>query len=89
MRQLGRAKAQEIRVARRTMRDIEPQVEQQRAFQQELVGVRRDAEPVQQTLERIAGQDQIEVLLGVACAIEQSGAHRGGYVALVHDRLSM
>jgi hypothetical protein len=89
MRDLGRAEAQQIGVACRTMRDVEPQVEQQRTFQQELVGVGGDAEPVKQALKRIAGQDQIEVLPGLAGAVEQAGAHRGGHVALVHDRLSM
>ena len=76
-------------VARRTVRYVEPQVEKQRTFQDELVGVRRDAQPIEQALKGVASQDQIEVLPGLACAIEQLGAYRGGYVALVHDRLSM
>src|SRR5690606_32500836 len=45
VRQLGRAKAQEIRVARRTMRDIEPQVELQLAFHHEPDGRSTDVEP--------------------------------------------
>jgi len=70
------------------MWDVEPQVEQQRAFQQEPVGVEGDAEPVKQALERIPGQDQIEVLPGLAGAVEQAGAYRGGGVAAAHVRLS-
>jgi hypothetical protein len=73
--QLGRAKAQEIRIARRAMWNVEPQVEQQCPFQQELIGVGGDAESVQQALEGIAGQDEIEVLPGLASAVEQAGPH--------------
>ena len=80
---------QKVRIPRWPVRDVEPQAEQQCAFQQELVGMGRDAEPVQQPLKGVAGQDQIEVLSGLAGAGEQASPHRSGRVALVHDRLSM
>ncbi len=89
MRQLARAKTQEIRVTRRAMGNVEPQVEQQRPFQQELIGVWGDAEPVQQALERVAGQDEIEVLPGLPSAVEQAGAHGSRQVSSAHGRLSM
>ena len=45
----------------------------------------RDAEPVQQPLKGVAGQDQIEVLLGLAGAGEQASPHRSGRVALSEE----
>jgi hypothetical protein len=89
VRQLCRAKTQEIGVTRRAMWNVEPQAEQQRPFQQELTGVGGDAEPVQQTLEGIAGQDEIEVLPGLASAVEQTCPHGSREVSSGHDRLSM
>ena len=88
---LAKGVAIEVGVLRqcRPMRDVEPQVEQQRAFQQELVGMGRDTKPVQQPLKGVAGQDQIEVLPGLAGAGEQASPHRSSRVALAHDRLSM
>ena len=53
--------------------------------EQKLVGMGRGAEPVQQPLKGVAGQDQIEVLSGLAGAGEQSGPHRSGRVALSEE----
>lgn len=89
VRQLGRAKTQKIGVTRRAMWNVEPQIEQQRSFQQELTGVGGDAEPVQQALEGITGQGEIEVLPGFTSTVEQAGPHGSCQVSSAHHRLSM
>jgi hypothetical protein len=38
------------------MRHVEPEIEEQSAFQQEMVGVAGDADPIQQALDRVARQ---------------------------------
>jgi hypothetical protein len=57
------------------MRDVEPQVKKQCAFQKKLIGVLRDADPVQQSLNRIAREDQVEILPDLAGAVEQTGTY--------------
>lgn len=54
-------------------------------MEQELVGMGRGAEPVQQPLKGVAGQDQIEVLSGLAGAGEQAIPHRSSRVALSEE----
>jgi len=89
VRQLRRAESQKVGVPGWAMRNVEPQVKQQRPLQQELVGVVRDADPVKQALNGVAGEDQIEILFGLAGTVEQARTHRCRDAALVHDRLSM
>ncbi len=45
----------------RTMRNIEPQIEQQCAFEYKLVTTFRDAHTVKHAFQRIAGEQQVEV----------------------------
>ena len=89
VRQLRRAESQEVCVPGWAVRNVEPQVKQQGALKQELIGVLRDADPVQQALNRVARQDQIEILLGLTGAVEQTCTHGCRDVSIVHDRLSM
>lgn len=57
------------------MWNVEPQVKQQGTLEQKLIRVLRDADPVQQPLNRIAREDQVEILLGLAGAVEQTGTY--------------
>lgn len=54
VRQLCRAESQKISIPGWAMWDVEPQVKQQGTLEQELIRVLRDADPVQQPLNRIS-----------------------------------
>jgi hypothetical protein len=49
-----------------------PSIKKQRAFQKKLIRVLRAANPVQQSFNRIAREDQVEILLGFAGSVEQT-----------------
>lgn len=55
------------------MWNVEPQVEQQGTLEQKLIRVLRDADTVQQPLNRIARENQVEILAGLAGVAEQTG----------------
>ncbi len=78
------AEAEQVHVARRALRHIEPQVEQQCALEKKMLCMPRNAQAVQQPLQRIAGEHQREVPLFGASLVEQLGAHRGSNIASVH-----
>ena len=59
-------------------------MEQQRALEQEMVCVRRDAQTVQQPFQRIAGEHQREVAFFGTGLVEQFGAHGGSNIAPIH-----
>ncbi len=90
---LGGAEAQQVGIVRRAMRYVEPDVEQQRTFEQELTLLLRNAQAVKDALQRVAGQQQVEVESFGAGLVEQPGANRRGnsapaLVRFVHARLS-
>ena len=66
-----RAESEEIGVARWTMRRVEPEGQQQRTLEQELLRMRRDRQPRHQALQTIAGHDLVEVpLRGVGMVLQ-------------------
>ena len=71
------------------MRHVEPEIEEQSAFQQEMVGVAGDADPIQQGLDRLARQHQAEVLASLPRPGEKARTHRCADISPCHDRLSM
>ena len=73
VRQLCRAESQKISIPGWAMWNVEPQVKQQGACEQKLIRVLRDADTVQQPLNRIASENQVEILAGLAGAVEQIG----------------
>src|SRR5690606_2224250 len=89
VRQLCRAESQKINIPGWAMWNVEPQVKQQGTLEQKLICVLRDADPVQKPLNRIAREDQVEILLGFASAVEQTCSYRCRHVSFAHDKLSM
>jgi hypothetical protein len=65
----GWPEAEQINIARRPVRLIESQVEEQRAHQQELICPWRHAHSIQQPFQVISRQDQVEVGPLSACAV--------------------
>jgi len=68
-RQARRSEAKQVDVPGWPVRLVEPQVEEERPLQQELIGPGRHAQTVQQPLERIPRQDQVEVRPVGTCAV--------------------
>ena len=69
------AKSEQVEVARRAMKLTFPQHEKQRALEDEVVAVRRDAKPVEQPLGGVAAEDELEILTTLAREIEQPLPH--------------
>jgi hypothetical protein len=68
---------------------IGPDAEEHCTLEDELVAVRRTAEPVEESLDDVAGQDELKVLALLAGQVRQPVAHRRGQVAgpvLAHVR---
>jgi hypothetical protein len=62
------------------MRVPVPELEQQGAFEQEVLSLVGNRKPVQQTFEAVAREDQVEVLLRCIRVLLQSRTDRGGAV---------
>ena len=75
VRQLCPDESQKISIPGWAMWKVEPQVKQQGTLEQKLIRMPRDADPVQKSLNRITCDDQVEILLGLAGAVEQTGTY--------------
>ena len=74
------AEAQQVGVACRPVRLVVPELEQQRALEQEVRCVLGDGQPVQQAFQAVPGQGQVEVLLRRVGVLLEPGADRRGAV---------
>lgn len=63
------------------MRIASPQLEQFRAFQDELVAIRGEAEPVEQPFPSVPRKKVLVVIAAFASKAQQSVANGGGYVS--------
>ena len=72
VRQFRRAKSQKVGVPGWAMWYIEPQVKQQGSLERKLIRVAGNADPVQQTLNRVTGEYEVEILPGLTGPIEQA-----------------
>ena len=79
----GIPETQQIHIARGAVGFVEPGDQQHRAFQHEALTVWRQAQAVQQALQRIAGQQQVHRLASRMRQVQQALAHGGADVALV------
>src|SRR5690606_1928682 len=70
----------QVSILRRSLRQIEPEVEQQRALQDELIGIPRTAQTKQQPLQREAHEQQLHVFLPLACHGAQAPPYLGWHV---------
>ena len=81
-----RAEAQQIGVACRPVRLAVPELEQQRALEQETRCVLKDGKSVEQAFQAVPGQGQVEVLLRRVGVLLQPGADRcsaiGGHAVM-------
>jgi len=59
--QVARPEAQQVCIASRPVRHVVPQVEQQRALEQEAIGMRRPAKAVEDALQGEAHQHLVEI----------------------------
>lgn len=66
------AVAKQVQIARRPKRIGDPDREEHRTFEDETLAVRRRAQPVEQTLERISRQENLEIRSFGTCPIEES-----------------
>jgi len=82
------AAPKEVEVFRRTMGLPQPQGEQRRALEHEVIGVGRTRQPVQQSLDGEANQQALEVRSFSPRDVEQASAYRGGVMAPSHDSVS-
>lgn len=73
---IRRSKSEKVYVARRPMRYVKPQVEQQRAFQQRSIPCWRQRQAIKKTLVRIARENQIEVFATLLSPIQKTGMDR-------------
>jgi hypothetical protein len=67
--------AKEIENSRRSKRISDPSHEEHRTFENEAVAVRRRAQPVKETLERISREETLEIRSLGTCAIEEPCSH--------------
>ena len=58
-----------------------PELKQRRPFEDKLPGVRRLCEPVEQTLQSVARQDELKLLAALAGEVHQALADGGHQVA--------
>ena len=87
-RQLRRAKPEQVGIPRRAMGDVEPQVEEQGALEQEALGMPGAAQAIEEPLQGVTGQDQVEVLpLGLRL-VEQASADGRGRILSLHVKPS-
>lgn len=71
------AEAEQVEIAGRAMRIIEPVSQQHRTFEDELVLVLADAEPVEQPLQGILREQAVKWLVALLRKVEQAGADGG------------
>jgi poly-beta-hydroxyalkanoate depolymerase len=69
------AEAQQVQVARRTVRNSIPSGEKHRTFYDELIAVGALTEAVEQTLEAVARQSHLKIFAAGARSIKQALAH--------------
>ena len=72
---VARPETQEIGVARGSVRHVVPEREQQRALEDEAVGMGGTAQAIQKTLQRKAHQHLVEIDSGGPGDVEQACAH--------------
>ena len=75
------AESQQIDIAGRAHRQVEPGGQQHRAFKDEPTSMGGQAQPVKQSFEGIARQDELELLAAFLGLGEQARAHRGSHIA--------
>ena len=78
--QVARPKAKQVGVPCRPVRHVIPEREQQGAFEQEAIPVRRLAQAVQESLQGIADQKLVEVRSFGLCDVQQACPYRRGEV---------
>jgi hypothetical protein len=87
-RKLGGAEPEQVSIAGWAMGDVEPQVEEQGPLEQEALGVPGCAQPIEEPLQGVAGQNQIEVLAPGLRLGEEPGADGCPDVRPGHARAS-
>jgi hypothetical protein len=62
------------------VREVEPQIEEQRTLQEVVIASWRDGEAIEEPLEPVARQHEIEILAALPCPREQAGVDRSGEI---------